>query len=204
MYPHPVAPPRNGLGTAGFVVGLIGMLFAFVPIVGVIAWPMVIVGLILSIVGVVLAGKRQATNRGMAIAGVVVSAIGLVVCVIWAVAFANAVNEAANDGIALAVPSEPPAAGRRTVVFTISSGKAVNVRYGDLGDQRSAVVEPTPGWTQTVTVGGGGHHLSLSADAVGSDDFTSPVTCSIAVDGEKVAEQSSPIAVLCSATVERV
>jgi hypothetical protein len=46
-------PPRNGLGTAGFVLGLVGLLLSFIPLIGVVAWPLVILGLVLSIVGIV-------------------------------------------------------------------------------------------------------------------------------------------------------
>src|SRR3979411_410233 len=35
----PAAPaPRNGLGTAGFVLGLIGLIFSPIPFIGVVAW----------------------------------------------------------------------------------------------------------------------------------------------------------------------
>jgi hypothetical protein len=42
---------QNGLGTSGFVLGLIGLIFSPIPIVGVIAWPLVILGLIFSAIG---------------------------------------------------------------------------------------------------------------------------------------------------------
>lgn len=91
----PAAPPRNGLGTSGFVTGLVGLVFAFLPIIGIIAWPLVIVGLVLSIVGLLRVNKGAATNRGLSIAGIAVSAVGLLICIIWASAFgaaASAVN----------------------------------------------------------------------------------------------------------------
>ena len=92
--PHPPIygpPPENGLGTAGFVLGLIGLLFSPIPIVGVIAWPLVILGVIFASIGVGKANKGTANNRGLAVAGVVLSVLGLVICVLWAAAFAAAV-----------------------------------------------------------------------------------------------------------------
>jgi hypothetical protein len=86
----PSPPPRNGLGTAGLVLGIIGLVFAFIPIVGVIAWPLVIIGLVLGVLGVVRANRGRATNRGVAIGGVACSALGLVICFAWATLFAAA------------------------------------------------------------------------------------------------------------------
>jgi hypothetical protein len=87
----PSPPAGNGLGTAGLVLGIVGLVFAFIPIVGLIAWPLVIIGLILGILGVLRANRGQATNRGAAIGGVACSALGLVVCFAWAAMFAAAI-----------------------------------------------------------------------------------------------------------------
>ncbi|WP_198047278.1 DUF4190 domain-containing protein, partial [Kutzneria sp. 744] len=89
-------PPRNGLGTAGFVLGLIGFLFSFIPFVGVIAWPLVIVGLVLSIIGIARAGSGKATNKGLAIAGAVLSVLGLLMCILYAAVF-TATVKTVND-----------------------------------------------------------------------------------------------------------
>ena len=58
----------NGVGIAGFVLALIALFFGWVPIFGWILW---VLGLILSFVGVFK------TPRGMAIAGLVISLIGI-------------------------------------------------------------------------------------------------------------------------------
>lgn len=81
--------PGNGLGTAGFVCGLIGLLFSPIPIVGIIAWPLVILGLALSSVGF-SRGKKDATPTGLAVAGIACSSVGLLICVLWLVAFSAA------------------------------------------------------------------------------------------------------------------
>jgi hypothetical protein len=58
----------NGIGTAGFVLALIGLIFCWVPVVDWILW---VLGAILSIIGCF---KEP---RGLAIAGVIISFIGL-------------------------------------------------------------------------------------------------------------------------------
>ncbi|MFB9905072.1 hypothetical protein [Allokutzneria oryzae] len=81
------AQPQNGLGTAGFVVGLIGLVFSFIPFIGVVAWPLVIIGAVLSGVGLSKATSGAASNKGLAIAGLVCSIVGLLMCFAWVGAF---------------------------------------------------------------------------------------------------------------------
>lgn len=80
------AQPQNGMGVAGFVCGLVGLLFSFIPLIGVIAWPLVIIGVVLSGVGMNYANQGKANNKGMATAGLVVSIIGLAISFIWVIA----------------------------------------------------------------------------------------------------------------------
>lgn len=63
-------PPRsNGVGVAGFVLALIAVFFGWVPVLGWILW---LLGLILSACGIFK------VPRGLAIAGLVISLIGLI------------------------------------------------------------------------------------------------------------------------------
>ncbi len=103
--PGPPLPPaaRNGLGSAGMVLGIVGLVFAFIPLVGVVAWPMVIVGLVLGILGLLRANRGEATNRGAAITGIACSAVGLIVCVAWVTVLAAAPTP--NSTSAPALPS---------------------------------------------------------------------------------------------------
>jgi hypothetical protein len=87
QYPYgAVQQPQNGLGVAGFVLGIVGLVFSFIPIVGIIAWPMVILGVVLSGVGLSKAKRGEANNLGLAVAGLVTSAIGLILCIAWVAA----------------------------------------------------------------------------------------------------------------------
>ena len=62
----------NGVGTAGFVLALIALFLGWVPVLGWILW---ILGLILSFVGIFK------TPKGLAIAGLVISLIGIIMLV---------------------------------------------------------------------------------------------------------------------------
>lgn len=62
----------NGMGTAGFVLALVGLLLCWVPVLNWILW---ILGLIFSFIGVF---KRP---RGLAIAGLIITFVGLIIIV---------------------------------------------------------------------------------------------------------------------------
>ena len=63
----------NGLGTAGFVLALIALFLGWVPVLGWILW---LLGLIFSFIGVF---KKP---KGLAIAGLVISLIGIIVLIV--------------------------------------------------------------------------------------------------------------------------
>ncbi len=63
---------KNGIGTAGFVLALLAFLFCWVPVLDIILW---ILGAIFSLVGIFRA------PRGLAIAGTVISFIGIIVLI---------------------------------------------------------------------------------------------------------------------------
>lgn len=171
--PQPVTQPRNGVGTAGFVLGLVGLLFSFIPIVGVVAWPLVILGLVLSLVGLARANKGVATNKGLAIAGAVLSALGLLVCVLWTLFFGAVANEV-----------DKQADKEQVVVYEVSGDSAgANVTYSTFSDGGSATSQETltslP-WRKELTVKGlvSGGTLTVTAGQDGGS-----VACKITVDG---------------------
>ncbi|NQX80910.1 MAG: hypothetical protein HRT66_02800 [Flavobacteriaceae bacterium] len=70
----------NSVGTAGFVLALIGFFFGWVPVLGWIVW---LLGLILSSVGISKA-KKTGVGKGLSIAGLVISLVFVVVFVLLA------------------------------------------------------------------------------------------------------------------------
>ncbi|MDR2125416.1 MAG: hypothetical protein LBP63_01125 [Prevotellaceae bacterium] len=72
----------NGVGTAGFILALIGLIFCWIPVINWILW---ILGAILSIVGCF---KEP---RGLAIAGVVISFIGVILLIVVVIGLASLV-----------------------------------------------------------------------------------------------------------------
>lgn len=80
------AQPTNGMGVTALVLGIVGLVFSFIPIIGVIAWPLVILGVIFGGVGISKANSVPGMPKGTAVAGLVCSLVGLAMCLIWAVA----------------------------------------------------------------------------------------------------------------------
>lgn len=72
----------NTMGTAGFVLALVGLIFCWVPVLGWIMW---LLGATLSIVGLFK------TPRGLAIAGTIISFIVLIVLIVFLAAIGAAV-----------------------------------------------------------------------------------------------------------------
>lgn len=172
---HPERAAQNGLGTAGFVLGLVGFLLSFVPFVGIVAWPLVILGLVLAILGFVRSRRGLATNGGLAIAGVVLSALGLLVCILWVAVFGAAVSDIDEQ------------ADKEHVVVYEVSGDAVGatVTYSTFSEGNSSTSQETlttlP-WNKTLTVKGliSGGTLTVSTGSEGGS-----VACKITVDGDE-------------------
>lgn len=102
--------PSNGLATAGFVVGLLGFLGSFIPVLN-------IVGIVLGVIGAILAGVGLAKSRnvgagkGLALAGLILGVLALIIGVVINVAFAKAVGDAVDKSTGTTVTAPTASAG---------------------------------------------------------------------------------------------
>ncbi|GAA1653029.1 DUF4190 domain-containing protein [Georgenia ruanii] len=69
--------PRNGLGVAALVIGIIAVLLAWVPFVGLLGLVGGVVAIILGAVALSRVGRGEATNRSQSIAGIVLGALAV-------------------------------------------------------------------------------------------------------------------------------
>lgn len=76
-----------GMAAASLILGVFGLMFVWIPLIGMIAWVLSPLGLVL---GLVALGNPN--GRGVAIAGVTCSAIGLAACAAWAALFSFSVS----------------------------------------------------------------------------------------------------------------
>jgi len=173
--------PGNGLGVTGFVLGVIGLVLSFIPLIGVVAWPLVILGIIFSSVGISKAVRKNASGKGLSIAGVVVSIIGLVVCILWTVVWKKAADEVNDE------------ANREAVIVYEITGDAqnVDVTYSVFSDENMSTKDETVAtlpWKKEVKTKGlvkEGQVIVTTGESGGS------VTCTITVDGKKVESNTA-------------
>ncbi|OLF17930.1 MmpS family transport accessory protein [Actinophytocola xanthii] len=166
---------RNGLGTAGFVLGLVGLLIALIPLLGVLAWPLVVLGVIFSAVGIARVRRGAASNKGLAIAGLVVSIVGLGACVLWSFV----INTADNT-------LEEEAAREVEITYEVTGDTATAdieySTYSDDGVESHAENGAKVPWTKKVTAKGllkGGSLLATTGESGGK------ITCRVLVDGKE-------------------
>ncbi len=134
--PTPVKT-SNGIAIAGFVLGLLGFLGSFIPVIN-------LGGIVLGVVGAVLAAvglaksKKLGTGKGLATAGLVLGSLALIIGIIVNVAFANSVDDA-NDKVKAAVE-----ATKEPVDETASA---------DTADEPTADVDGSPDSDFAVAIG---------------------------------------------------
>ncbi|MBO1418677.1 DUF4190 domain-containing protein, partial [Streptomyces sp. FH025] len=77
----PAPQPRNGLGVAAMVLGIVGTVLSLVVILFWLSWLPALLAVIFGAIGLRHVRKGVATNRAMALAGVILGVTGLLVSV---------------------------------------------------------------------------------------------------------------------------
>jgi hypothetical protein len=93
--PQPRAPKGNGLAVAALVLGIIALVFCWIPFLNVLSIILGLIGLGLGVPGLLGALRGRRSGKGMAIAGVILS----VVAVIAAIAISAAATLAVDDAL---------------------------------------------------------------------------------------------------------
>ncbi|WP_030544069.1 DUF4190 domain-containing protein [Streptomyces albus] len=95
--PVPPLPPRNGLGTAALVLGLVGLVMGVIPFMFWLGAILGIIALALGLTGRGKAKRGEATNKGMATAGAVLGPVAVVLSVVMGVVTVMAVDDAVDE-----------------------------------------------------------------------------------------------------------
>jgi hypothetical protein len=74
----PAPAPRNGLGLSALILGVIAILTCWIVIGGLFG----LLAIVLGVLGAGRARRGRATNRGVAITGIVTGAVGLVLSIV--------------------------------------------------------------------------------------------------------------------------
>ena len=112
------APPRNGLGIAALILGIIGAISGLIPLLFWIAGTLGVIGLILGFVGRARAKRGEATNGRTALWGIITSAIALILSIVGMVIVFDAFGDAADEleGITAEPTATAETAGPETPV----------------------------------------------------------------------------------------
>ncbi|HZI98590.1 MAG TPA: DUF4190 domain-containing protein [Actinomycetales bacterium] len=87
------AAPKNGLGTAALVLGIIGLLLAFIPVIGILGGLLGIVGVILGVIARGKVKRGDATNGGVALVGIILSVLAILITIAYVVLAALFFNQ---------------------------------------------------------------------------------------------------------------
>lgn len=84
------------MGIAALILGILSIIIGFIPLCGSIALLPAIIGLILGIIDTIQKNKKS-EKKGVSIAGLVLSAIAIVVIVFWVFIFGVLITSEANQ-----------------------------------------------------------------------------------------------------------
>ena len=91
----PEAKQKNTVGLIGFIIAVVGFIFACIPGALIVGWILLPVGFILSIVGLCLSGKK----KGLSVAGLIISVVGTIVgFVVFFTVVVTGIDEAISGG----------------------------------------------------------------------------------------------------------
>jgi uncharacterized membrane protein HdeD (DUF308 family) len=89
--------PRNGVGAAALVVGVVSLVLAILVIFFPFAAVLGIVAVILGLVGMGRASRGEATNRGQAVGGLVTGVLGLLLAIVIGVRLGTFITDHQGD-----------------------------------------------------------------------------------------------------------
>lgn len=84
------------MGVASLVLGILALVVAWVPCVGVYALLFSIIGLVLGAVALSKAKKTNGEGKGLAIAGLVCNIVATAIAIAWYIWMGAVANEASN------------------------------------------------------------------------------------------------------------
>jgi hypothetical protein len=93
----PASAARNGLGIAALCCGIVGILFGLVPLTFFVAGTLGVLGIIFGAVGLRRVKRQEASNRGMAIAGLVTGIIAFGLAIVGVGIMVSATNQLNDD-----------------------------------------------------------------------------------------------------------
>lgn len=145
----------SGMAIAGLVLGVIGVIFSFIPIINNAAFVLGILGLIFGIVGIRASrADGPKSGRGLSIAAVVLCVLAMVITLVMQQAASNAIDEATSsvsaslssetsDTSASDTSDSSDSSNTSDSSDTSSASDSTLDTEGDLGDYHLKIVSAT-------------------------------------------------------------
>ena len=160
----------NGLGLAALIIGIIALVFAFIPLIQVVGGFAAFVGIVLGLVGLFLKGRKKA----IAIAGTIISIVALVLSIslsaFYAQSFVDAVSTSVQESTSSA---EVVTGGDDEASSTGSSGDGERGTRENPLPMGSTIIIGSPGspeWEVTV----GPVILNANDEIAAANQFNDP------------------------------
>ncbi|MFP1629087.1 DUF4352 domain-containing protein [Streptomyces sp. 5K101] len=180
--PGASAPVRNGLGTAALVLGIIGTVTGFVPLLFWLGGLLGLLALVLGLIGRGRAKRGEAGNKGAATAGAILGLIAMIVGVVIGIATVKAVDDAVDDLNKVTentAPKDPSknkdknGKGKNAKAEVLAAGDSI-VYDDDLTVTVSAPEPFTPGeFAVGHTKGNKAHQVTITIENAGKKKFDS-------------------------------
>ena len=80
-YGGPPVAPKNGLGITALILAILGLLACWIPIVGIVGGVLGLIAIVLGFLGRGRAKRGEATNGGVAMAGIILGFLAVLACI---------------------------------------------------------------------------------------------------------------------------
>lgn len=88
--------PTSGMAIAGLVLGILAAVSSWIPIINNLSFVIAVIGLVLSIVGVVATTRGKKAGKGLAVAALVVNLVAAGIVLATQSAMSSAIDEATS------------------------------------------------------------------------------------------------------------
>lgn len=185
-YYNPQQPPivrveKNNMATASLVLGIVTLVMAFLPVIGLIAFATGPLALIFGL----MARRGLPVGKGSMVAGLITGGVGLLISLVWAVVFTAIMGSAGSTYQDVRERSNQI---HRVELIAESAAGTGMVNHGVRGDRITDADAQMP-WSRTIEVTGN-DWVTMAVHAPASDGLSS-VTCRVLVDGNVVDEKTS-------------
>lgn len=91
--PDPAPTARNGFGVTALVTGIVGIMLAWIPIIGFLGFVLGAIAIVFGGLAVYRAHKDQVSSKGLAYSGLILGIISFIVSIVVFASFANYMNQ---------------------------------------------------------------------------------------------------------------